>query len=82
MLDQYPQKNYDPVCTKKNLKSDFHITGQLMENHSEYSQGEGMFQFCGFKYMMYVGYTLCITLKALHYLFRIYTNQQNKQYSS
>lgn len=25
------------VCTKVNLKSDFHIAGQLMETHPEYS---------------------------------------------
>lgn len=37
ILYQYSQKNYDLVCTKKNLKSDFHITGQLMKNHPEYS---------------------------------------------
>ena len=30
-------RNYDSACTKVNLKSDFHITGQLMETHPEYS---------------------------------------------
>ena len=36
-LYQYPRGNYNWVCTKVNLKYDFHITGQLMENHPEYS---------------------------------------------
>lgn len=36
-LYQYSHRNYDPVCTKLNLKSDFHITGQMMETHPEYS---------------------------------------------
>ena len=36
-LYKYPCRNYDSVCTKVNLKSDFHIAGQLMETHSEYS---------------------------------------------
>lgn len=34
---QYSHRNYDSACTKVNLKSDFHITGQLMETHPEYS---------------------------------------------
>lgn len=37
-LYQYPRGNYNWVCTKVNLKYDFHITGQLMENHPEYSE--------------------------------------------
>lgn len=36
-LYKYPCRNYDSVCTKVNLKSDFHIAGQLMETHQEYS---------------------------------------------
>ena len=36
-LYQYSRRNYDSVCTKENIKSDFHITGQLMESHPEYS---------------------------------------------
>lgn len=37
-LYKYPCRNYDSsVCTKVNLKSDFHIAGQLMETHPEYS---------------------------------------------
>lgn len=36
-LYQYSHRNYDSACTKVNLKSDFHITGQLMETHPEYS---------------------------------------------
>ena len=30
-------RNYISVCTKVKLKSDFHIAGQLMESHPEYS---------------------------------------------
>ena len=37
-LYKYPCRNYDSVCTKVNLKSDFHISGQLMETHPEYSK--------------------------------------------
>lgn len=36
-LYKYTCRNYDSVCTKVNLKSGFHITGQLMETHPEYS---------------------------------------------
>ena len=36
-LYQYSHRNYDLVCTKVNLKSDFHFTGQLMETYPEYS---------------------------------------------
>ncbi|MBD5514478.1 MAG: hypothetical protein HDR06_07435, partial [Lachnospiraceae bacterium] len=36
-LYQYSHRNYYPVYTKTNLKSDFHTTGQMMENHPEYS---------------------------------------------
>ena len=36
-LYQCLNRNYDSACTKVNLKSDFHITGQLMETHPEYS---------------------------------------------
>ena len=37
-LYQYSHRNYDLVCTKVNLKSDFHFTGQLMETYPEYSR--------------------------------------------
>ena len=30
---EYSCRNYDSVCTKVNLKSDFHIAGQLMETY-------------------------------------------------
>lgn len=43
-LYKYPCRNYDSVCTKVNLKSDFHIAGQLMETHPEYSLYEFMFR--------------------------------------
>ena len=36
-LYKYPCRNYDSVCTKVNLKSDFHFAGQLMETYPEYS---------------------------------------------
>lgn len=36
-LYKYHCRNYDSVCTKVNLKSDFHIAGQLMEAYPEYS---------------------------------------------
>ena len=36
-LYEYSCRNYHSVCTKVNLKSDFHITGQLIETHPEYS---------------------------------------------
>lgn len=36
-LYKYPYRNYDSVCTKVNLKSDFYIAGQLIETHPEYS---------------------------------------------
>ena len=36
-LYEYSYRNYHSVCAKVNLKSDFHITGQLMETHPEYS---------------------------------------------
>lgn len=43
-LYKYPCRNYDSVCTKVNLKSDFHIAGQLMETHPEYSHKRGLNQ--------------------------------------
>ena len=39
-LYQYSHRNYDPICTKMNIKSDFHITRQLMESHPKYSTSE------------------------------------------
>ena len=36
-LYKYFCRNYHSTCTKMDLKSDFHITGQLMENPPEYS---------------------------------------------
>ena len=36
-LYEYSYRNYDSVCTKVSLKSDFHIAGQLMETYPEYS---------------------------------------------
>ena len=41
-LYKYLSRNYDLICTKAELKSDFHITGQLMESHPEYSISLGM----------------------------------------
>lgn len=32
-LYEYSCRNYDSICTKVNLKSGFHITGQLMETY-------------------------------------------------
>ena len=35
-LYQYSHRNYYLVCTKVNLKSDFHITGQLMDTNPKF----------------------------------------------
>lgn len=41
-LYEYSCRNYDSICTKVNLKSDFHIAGQLMEPYPEYSGAFGL----------------------------------------
>ena len=37
-LYKYSCRKYHSICTKVILKSDFHITGQLVETHPEYSE--------------------------------------------
>lgn len=36
-LYPYSHRNYDSVCRKMDVKSDFRFTGQLMEKYPEYS---------------------------------------------